>query len=49
MEGCLETIGEDILRGEWEEGDREIALEILEAECGVLPCRPEALCIDWEH
>ena len=47
VEGCLERIGEDdpqgadLLRGEWEEGDREMALEILKAGCEVLPGRPE--------
>ncbi len=41
VEGCLERIGEDdpededLLRGEWEEGDREMVLEILKAECEV--------------
>ncbi len=41
VEGYLERIGEDdpegerLLRGEWEEGDREMALEVLKAECEV--------------
>ncbi len=49
VEGCLERIGEDdpegedLLRSEWEEGDREITLEILKAECEILPGRPEWL------
>ncbi len=47
VEGCLERIGEDdpegadLMRGEWQEGDREMALEILKAECEILPGRPE--------
>jgi hypothetical protein len=28
-------------RGEWEEGDREMVLEILKAECDVRVGRPE--------
>ncbi len=46
VEGCLERIGEDdpegeqLLRGEWEEGDREMALEALKAECEIRPGRP---------
>lgn len=49
VEGCLERIGEDdqegedLLRGEWEEGDKEMVLEILRAECEVRPGRPEWL------
>lgn len=49
VEGCLERIGEDdpegemFLRAEWEEGDKEMVLEILKAECEVLPGRPQAL------
>ncbi len=45
VEGCLERIGEDgphgedLLRGEWEEGDREMALEALKTECEVRPGR----------
>jgi hypothetical protein len=45
-EGGLERIGEDdpegedMLRGEWEEGDKEMALEILKAECEVRPGQP---------
>jgi len=47
VEGCLERIGEDdqegedLLRGEWEEGDWEMVLEILKAECDVRVGRPE--------
>jgi len=47
VEGCLERIGEDdqdgedLLRGEWEEGHEEMMLEILKAECDVRPSRPE--------
>jgi len=46
VEGCLDSIGEndqqgeDMLRGEWEEGDWEMVLEILKAECEVRPGRP---------
>ncbi len=46
VEGCLERIGEDgpegedLLRSEWEEGDRELALEILKGECEILSGRP---------
>jgi hypothetical protein len=49
VEGCLERIGEDdqegedLLRGEWEEGDKEMVLEILRAECEVRAGRPECL------
>ena len=46
--GCLERIGEDepkdedLLRDLWEdEGEREMVLGILQAECEVLPGRPE--------
>jgi hypothetical protein len=47
VEGCLERIGEDdqegedLLRGEWEEGDWGMVLEILKAECDVRVGRPE--------
>ncbi len=48
VEGCLERIGEDepedeaLLRDMWEdEGERETVLEILKAECEVLPGRPK--------
>jgi hypothetical protein len=44
VEGCLERIGEDetFFRDLWEdEGERETVLEILKAECEVLPGRPE--------
>jgi hypothetical protein len=47
VEGCLERIGEDdqegedLLRSEWEEGDREMVLEILKAESDVRVGRPE--------
>lgn len=40
VEDCLERIGEDDPEGEWEEGDREMALEVLEAECEVRTGRP---------
>ena len=46
MEGCPERMGEDdpqaeaLLRGEWEEGDRELELELLKAGYEVLPGRP---------
>jgi len=49
VEGCLERIGEDdqeaedLLRGEWEEGDKEMVLEMLKAECDVRVGRPEWL------
>ncbi len=49
VEGCLERIiednpeGEEFLRSEWKEGDREMALEILKAECEVLPSPYEKL------
>ena len=48
VEGCLERIGEEdaeeevLFRDLWEdEGERETVLEILKAECEVLPGRPE--------
>lgn len=48
VEGCLERIGEDdpedeaLFRDLWEdEGERETMLTILQAECEVLPSRPE--------
>jgi len=47
VEGCLERIGEDdqegedLLRGEWEEGERDMVLEILKAECDVRAGMPE--------
>ena len=31
------------MRAEWEEGDKEMVLEILKAECEVRPGRPQAL------
>ncbi len=46
VEGCLERIGEDdpegeeILRGEWEEGDRDMVLEYLKADVEVREGRP---------
>lgn len=46
MEGYLERIGEDdpegedLLRGEWEEGDKELAIDCLKAECEVRAGRP---------
>jgi hypothetical protein len=49
VEGCLERMGEDdpegedFLRSEWEEGDKEMALDILKAECEACPGRPEPL------
>ncbi len=47
VEGCLERIGEhdsegeDILRGEWEEVEREVVLEVLKSEVEVRSGRPE--------
>jgi hypothetical protein len=48
VEGCLERIGEDdaegegLLRGMWEDdSEKETVLDILKAECEVLPGRPE--------
>jgi hypothetical protein len=48
VEGCLERIGEDepdgemFLRDLWEdEGERETVLMVLQADCEVLPGRPE--------
>ncbi|HVE99822.1 MAG TPA: hypothetical protein VNA27_00565 [Rubrobacteraceae bacterium] len=48
VEGCLEGMGEDVPEDEalfrdlWEdEGERETVLTILQAECEVLPGRPE--------
>jgi hypothetical protein len=48
VEGCLERMGEDVPENEalfrdlWEdEGERETVLTILQAECEVLPGRPE--------
>jgi hypothetical protein len=48
--GCLERIREDepedeaLFRDLWEdEGERERVLQILQAECEVLPSRPEDL------
>lgn len=48
VEGCLERVGEDkpedeaLFRDLWQdEGERETVLEILMAECEVLPGRPE--------
>ncbi len=47
VEGCLERIGQDdpdgeaLLRDLWEDGETEMVLEILKAECEVLPGRPE--------
>ena len=49
VEGCLERIGEDdqvgedLLRSEWEEGDKEMVLEIIKGECDVRPGRPQWL------
>jgi hypothetical protein len=49
VEGCLERIGEDdpegemLLRGEWEEGERDLVLEVLQAECEVRVGRPANL------
>jgi hypothetical protein len=46
VEGCLDSIGEDdqqgedMLRGEWEEGDWEMVLEILKGPVR-RPGRPE--------
>lgn len=46
VEGCLERIGEDdpegedLLRGEWEEGDRDLVMEVLQAGCEVRTGRP---------
>ena len=48
VEGCLERIGEDetededLFRDLWEdEGERETVLMVLQADCDVLPGRPE--------
>jgi hypothetical protein len=48
VEGCLERIGEDdaegedLLRGMWEDdSEKETVLDILKAECEVLPGRPD--------
>ncbi len=48
VKGCLERIGEDdpedeaLFRDLWEdEGERETVLAVLQAECDVLPGRPE--------
>jgi hypothetical protein len=47
VEGCLQRVGEDdtegedLLRSEWEEGDKDMVLEILKAECDVRVGRPE--------
>ena len=48
VDGCLERIGEDepddkaLFRDLWEdEGEREAVLMVLQAECEVLPSRPE--------
>ena len=48
VEGCLERIGEDdpddedLFRDLWEdEAERETVLQVLQAECEVLPGRPE--------
>ncbi len=48
VEGCLERIGADepedeaLFRGLWEDGgERETVLQILQAECDVLPGRPK--------
>ncbi len=47
VEGSLERIGEEDdpegeepLRGEWEEGERDLVLEILKAECEIRVGRP---------
>jgi hypothetical protein len=46
VEGCLERIGEDdpegedLLRSEWEEGDRDLVLEVLKGEVEVRAGRP---------
>jgi hypothetical protein len=48
VEECLERIGkdepddEDLLRDLWEdEGERETVLQILQADCEILPSRPK--------
>ncbi len=48
VEGCLERMGEDYPEDEAlfrdlreDEGERETVLQILQAECEVLPGRPE--------
>lgn len=48
VEGCLERIGEDdpedvaLFRNLWkDEGEGETVLQVLQAECEVLPGRPE--------
>ncbi len=46
VEGCLERIGEDdpdgegLLRELWEEGEKDMVLDMLKAGCEVLPGRP---------
>jgi len=46
VEGCVERIGEDdpegedLLRDEWEEGDRKVVLEVLKAGVEVKTGRP---------
>ncbi len=46
VEGSLERIGEDDpegeepLRGEWEEGERDLVLEVFKAECEIRVGRP---------
>ncbi len=46
VEGCLERVGEDdpegeeTLRGEWEDGDRHMVLEVLKADVEVREGRP---------
>lgn len=46
IEGCLERIGEDalngedLLRGEWEEGDRGVMIEVLKAGVEVRTGQP---------
>ena len=32
---ALNSGGEEILRGKWEKGDKEIVLEVLKADCEV--------------
>lgn len=47
VEGCLERVGEDdpddevFLRRLWEDGETDTVLDMLKADCQVMPGRPE--------